>query len=289
MSQWTMRREALRAILAGARCVQPGSVYDAMSSRMAQHIGFEVGMVGGSSASLAVLGAPDLIVMTLTEFAEQCLRMNRSCELPIMVDADHGYGNALNVMRTVEELDTAGVAGLSIEDTDLPPAFGTGSRAQLLTKEEGVGKMLAAVSARRDSSLVIAARTSAISISDMDDTIARVSAYADTGVDAIFLVGIKTRQQLDMVSQHIKLPIILGSGGGELDDLNYLAARGVRMCLQGHHPIRAAVQATYATLKALRNGTPPQDLQGMPSKELMDIATRNADYRRWQSEYLEHH
>ena len=244
-------------------------------------------MVGGSSASLAVLGAPDLIVMTLTEFAEQCLRMNRACELPIMVDADHGYGNALNVMRTVEELNTAGVAGLSIEDTDLPPVFGATANENILTLAEGLGKMQAAVAARKDPDLVIAARTSAVAISGVDDAIERVKAYQETGVDAIFLVGVKTRAELDAVAAVAKLPIIMGGAGGELDDLDYLTSVGVRLCLQGHLPIQAAIQAVYATHKAMIGGARPGDVQGLPSAEIRAVATRSDDYKRWRDDFLE--
>lgn len=287
MSQWAERRAKFRQVLDGNRCVHPGSVHDAISARIAQHVGYEIGMVGGSSASLAALGAPDLIVMTLTEFAEQCLRMNRACELPIMVDADHGYGNALNVMRTVEELNTAGVSGLSIEDTDLPPVFGSGGKSQILSIAEGLGKMRAAVAARKDPSLAIAARTSAIAITSVEDTIERVKAYQETGVDAIFLVGVKTRAELDAIAQVTKLPIILGGGGGELDDIDYLSERGVRICLQGHLPIQAAIQAIYATHKAMIEGTKPGDVQGLPSAEVRAVATRSEDYKRWQSDFLE--
>jgi len=106
------RREALRLILTGSVCIRPGSVYDATSIRIAQDLGFAVGMFGGSVASLAVLGDPDIALITLTELAEQMRRMSRAAALPVLVDADHGYGNALNVRRTVEELETAGAAGL---------------------------------------------------------------------------------------------------------------------------------------------------------------------------------
>ncbi len=91
------RREALRAILSGSQCVRPGSVHDAISIRIAEDLGFEVGMFGGSVASLAVLGDPDVTLITLTELAEQMRRMSRASQLPVLVDADHGYGNALNV------------------------------------------------------------------------------------------------------------------------------------------------------------------------------------------------
>jgi carboxyvinyl-carboxyphosphonate phosphorylmutase len=117
------RREALRSILSGSSCIHPGSVYDATSIRIAEDLGFEIGMFGGSVASLAVLGDPDIALITLTELAEQMRRMSRAAALPVLVDADHGYGNALNVRRTVEELETAGAAGLTIEDTLLPQAL----------------------------------------------------------------------------------------------------------------------------------------------------------------------
>ena len=118
------RRQQLRAIFNSSQCIRPGSVYDPISARVAEDLGFEAGMFAGSIASLTVLGAPDLIVLTLTEFAAQANRICRAGELPLIVDADHGYGNALNVKRTVEELETAGVACLTIEDTLLPKRFG---------------------------------------------------------------------------------------------------------------------------------------------------------------------
>ena len=118
------RREKLRAILQGNACIRPGSVYDATSVRIAEDLGFELGMFGGSVASLAVLGDPDVTLITLTELCEQMRRMSRAAKLPVIVDADHGYGNALNVRRTVQELEAAGAAGLTIEDTLLPQAFG---------------------------------------------------------------------------------------------------------------------------------------------------------------------
>src|SRR6201986_4772231 len=132
---WTDRRRRFRAILKGDRCYHPASVFDPLSARIAQDLGFEIGMFAGSTASLTVLGAPDLIVLTLSEFAGQAYRINRAGGLPLMVDADHGYGNALNVKRTVEELETAGACGLSIEDTLLPPPFGA-TETRLIPIEE---------------------------------------------------------------------------------------------------------------------------------------------------------
>src|ERR687886_2350457 len=130
---WTERREGFRALLAGNRCVHTGSVYDAISARIAEDLGFEVGIFSGSIGSMAVLGAPDLVVLTLSEFAAQAYRICRAGNLCLLVDADHGYGNALNVKRTVEELETAGVAALTIEDTVLPTPYGTGGKTQLIS------------------------------------------------------------------------------------------------------------------------------------------------------------
>src|SRR5881392_3695264 len=157
------RREKLRAILQGNACIRPGSVYDATSIRIAEDLGFELGMFGGSVASLVVLGDPDIALITLTELAEQMRRMSRASALPVVVDADHGYGNALNVKRTVEELETAGVAGLTIEDTVLPTPFAAG-KAQFVSIDEGVGKMRAALAGRQDANLAVIGRTGAIAV-----------------------------------------------------------------------------------------------------------------------------
>jgi len=282
---WTDRRRRFRTLLAGERCIHPGSVFDPISARIAEDLGFEPGMFAGSTASLTVLGAPDLIVLTLSEFAGQAYRINRAGNLPLMVDADHGYGNALNAKRTVEELETAGVCGLSLEDTDLPTPYGT-AKPRLTSIAEGVGKMKAALAGRQDPALCIAGRTSAISISGLDDAIARGKAYEAAGVDALFFVGVKTRAELDAISAATKLPLILGGGTPELSDLAYLGARRVRVALQGHQPFAAAVKAIHDTLKALRDGTPPSKLQGVADAELMKRVTRDADYTKWTKDFL---
>ncbi len=202
---WTDRRTRFRAVLNGSVCVHPGSVYDPISARIAEDLGFELGMFAGSTASLTVLGAPDLIVLTLSEFAQQAYRINRAGGLPLMVDADHGYGNALNVKRTVEELETAGIGGMSIEDTELPTPFGT-TKPRLTSIAEGVGKMKAALAGRQDPGLVVVGRTSALAVTSVEDTIARARAYEAAGVDAMFLVGARTRAQIEAVSGAIACP-----------------------------------------------------------------------------------
>jgi oxaloacetate decarboxylase len=272
------RREKLRSILSGGICVHPGSVYDAISIRIAEDLGFPLGMFGGSVASLAVLGDPDITLITLTELAEQMRRMSRAAALPVLVDADHGYGNALNVRRTVQELETAGAAGLTIEDTLLPAGFGE-AKTQLISLEEGVGKMKAALDGRGDPSLVIMGRTGAASITSIDDAIRRARAYEAAGVDALFFTGIKSRAELEAIASATRLPIVLGGAPEELNVLEYLAGQRVRIALQGHAPIAAATQAVYETQKALRDGTAPKNLKGLPSSDLISRLTREADVK----------
>ena len=251
------RRDLLRSILSGSSCVRPASVYDAISIRIAEDLGFEVGMFGGSVASLAVLGDPDAALITLTELAEQMRRMSRAAALPVLVDADHGYGNALNVRRTVEELEGAGAAGLTIEDTLLPQAFGqTGT--QLISLEEGVGKVKAALDGRSDPALAVMARTGAVSVSGLEDAILRAEAYDSTGVDALFFTGIKTRAELEAICRRDNAADYIGRLPEEMIDLDYLASQRVRIALQRHAPFAAATQAVYETLKALHEGSPPQ-------------------------------
>jgi carboxyvinyl-carboxyphosphonate phosphorylmutase len=257
-----------------------------MTARITQEVGFEVGIFAGSVASMAVLAAPDLIVLTLSEFADQARRIGRACDLPLLVDADHGYGNALNVRRTVEELEMAGVAALSIEDTELPNPHGGGGKARLISVEEGVGKMKAALDARTDPDLVIAGRTSAPGIAAVDEAIRRANAYEEAGVDALFLVGVKGREDLEAIAARVSTPIILGSASREMMDREWLASIGVRICLQGHKVHAAALDAFLRAQTALADGTHPDDLENVASGDTMKRLMRAEDYARWSDEYL---
>lgn len=283
---WTDRRERLRVIIKDKRCIYPASVYDGIAARIAEDLGFEAMMLAGSVGSFAVLAAPDLCVLTLTEFAQQAYRINRAGNLPLLVDADHGYGNALSVKRTVEELETAGVAALTIEDTLLPVPFGASGKENLISIAEGVGKMKAAIAGRQDPRLVIVGRTAAIGVTGVEDTIARLKAYEAAGVDMLFMSGLKTRAQLDAVAAAVKLPLFLGGVPQDLLDRDYLSARNVKICLQGHHSFWAAVQGIHDTLKALRDGAKPGDLKNVASPELQRRLLRQDNYGRWSKEFL---
>lgn len=280
------RRERFRAILAGDACVHPASAFDPISARIAEDLGYEIGMLGGSIASMAVLGAPDIYVLTLSELAEHARRICRASNLPLFVDADHGYGNALNVMRTVEELENAGVAALTIEDTKLPLSFGEGTKESLISMEEGIGKMKAALAARRDPTLVIAGRTSAPEITGIDDTIARCRAYEAAGVDTLFVKGLKIRADLEKVAAAVRLPLVLDRLTPEISDRAWLGSVRVRVALQGHPAYLAGMAGVHATLKALRDGVPPSDLPNMPPAAFGKQVTRDADYARWVKDFL---
>jgi carboxyvinyl-carboxyphosphonate phosphorylmutase len=244
-------------------------------------------MLAGSVASNTTLAAPDLIVLTMTEFADQIRRITRASSLSLLVDADHGYGNALNVMRTVEELEHSGVSAMSIEDTVLPTRFGQKEGSEeLISKEEAVGKLKAAVAARRDPSLMIAGRSSALKVEGTDGAIARAKAYAATGVDAIFLVGVETIDQVKAVHDAVKLPIIVGSAPASLKREDFAKA-GARIVLQGHQPVAAAVKALREVYEHLFKGGAPADLKSrIASNDEMNKLTRNDDYRGWQRDYL---
>lgn len=281
------RRERYRQVLKRDTCVYPASVFDPMSARMAESLGYEVGMLAGSVASATVLGAPDLVVLTLTEFAEQIRRITRASSLSLMVDADHGYGNALNVMRTVEELETAGVAALTIEDTLLPAAFG-GEEEGLIHIAEMLGKLRAAVAARQDPSLVIIGRTSALRHGGIDEAVRRLQAYQTTGVDAFFIVGAGARADIETLHAATSLPLMLGGSPAALwSDLPFLNAHGVRIALQGHAPFYAAAQAVYDVLKHLKDGGTPANLKTpVAAGDVLSTGLRQDAYAGWQDSYL---
>ncbi len=280
------RRKQYRRVLEGTVCIHPASVFDAMSARMAESLGFEVAMFAGSIASGTVLGAPDLVVLTLTEFAEQIRRITRGSDLPLMVDADHGYGNALNVMRTVEELETSGVAALTIEDTVLPSPFGRRGEG-LVSVEEMLGKLRGAMAARQDPALVIIGRTGALRHGGIAEAEKRVKAYQETGIDAIFLAGASSREEVEAMHRVTRLPLLLGGAPPALSDRSFLATHGVRIALQGHQPFYAAAKAVYDTLKYLREGGAPTGLKDrVASEELLSIALKQNEYKRRQGDYL---
>lgn len=282
----TEQRKRLRAVFSGTKCLSPASVYDPLSARVAESVGFEIGMLAGSVASNTTLAAPDLIVLTLTEFADQIRRIMRASKLSLIVDADHGYGNALNVMRTVEELEHAGVSAMSLEDTALPARFGQAGADELISTAEMVGKLKAAVAARRDPSTIILGRTAALKMEGTEKTVARAKAYAACGVDAIFVVGVESVDQVKAVHDGARLPVMVGSAPASIEREDFAAA-GARVLLQGHQPVAAAVKALRETYAHLHGGGAPADLKDkIASPQEMDKLVNGEAYKKWQQDYL---
>jgi carboxyvinyl-carboxyphosphonate phosphorylmutase len=274
-------RAQFRALLASSACYHTASVFDPMSARIAADLGFEVGILGGSVASLQVLAAPDFALITLSEFVEQATRIGRVARLPVIADADHGYGNALNVMRTVVELERAGVAALTLEDTLLPAQFGRKS-TDLIGVDEGVGKIRAALEARVDPDLAIIARTHA-GVLEVDEVIRRTQAYQEAGADGICMVGVRDFEHLEVIAQNLSVPLMLVSyGNPSLRDDARLASLGVRIVVDGHAAYFAAIKATYDCLREQR-GIAASDLS---ATELTHKYTQPEDYIVWAREYM---
>lgn len=284
MKSFTALRERFRELLAGPICLSPATVYDALSARVAQRVGYEIGLLSGSVSAVTLLAASDIVLQTLSEFADQVRSITRASGLSMLVDADHGYGNALNVMRTVQELEHAGVAALMIEDLAMPARFGANS-PQLVSTEEMVGKLRAALAARDDPSLFIIARTAAIKGEDAARGAARVRAYAATGVDAVYVTGLKRLEDFDTICADLSLPVIVGTA--PLLRREDLEERGVRLLLQGHQPIAAVAKALRETYAHLYNGGAPADLEyRLATREEMARLVDQACYDEWRREYL---
>lgn len=275
-------RLAFRALLKSDSCYHTASVFDPMSARIANDLGFEMGILGGSVASLQVLAAPDFALITLSEFVEQATRIGRVARLPIIADADHGYGNALNVMRTITELERAGVAALTIEDTVLPAGYGRKS-TDLVSVDEGIGKIKGALEARIDEALSIFARTNATELSTAE-VISRTKAYEAAGADGICMVGIRDFDHLEEITQHLSVPVMLVTyGNPQLRDNARLAKAGVRVVVNGHAAYFAAIKATYDCLREQRDIT----ASDLSASELSTKYSTLQEYRVWAREFMD--
>jgi 2-methylisocitrate lyase-like PEP mutase family enzyme len=279
-------RTSLKTMLRQPEIVLASGVYDALTASLATDAGFRALYLSGASIAYTRLGRPDIGLVTMSEVADTLSLIRDRVATPLIVDADTGYGNALNVMRTVEELEHAGVSLLTIEDLVMPQRFRAAHEFELVSCEEMTAKLHAALAARRDPTLVIAARTAALKGEDTTRTVARAKAYAATGVDAIFITGLKKLSDFDAVRAVVTLPIIVGTA----PEINRedLAARGVRVLLQGHPPVRAVVKALREVYTHLYEGGSPADLKPkLASLQDMDALMRNAEYAEWMRTYLQ--
>jgi 2-methylisocitrate lyase-like PEP mutase family enzyme len=262
-------------------------VYDALSALLAEQAGFEAVYLSGASLAHTRLGRPDIGLVTASEVENTLANIRERIALPIIVDADTGYGNALNVMRTVEELEHAGVSAMSIEDTALPTRFGQAEGTdELISLEEMTGKLKAAVRARRDPELVILGRTAALKVKGAGSAVKRAQAFAACGVDAIFLVGVEAADQVKAVRDAARLPVMVGSAPASIKREEFAAA-GARVLLQGHQPLPAAVKALKTVYQHLYGGGAPADLKDrVASAKEMDALVDVEAYKKRQKDYL---
>ncbi len=254
-------RARLRSLLMTEAVETPASMLDPLSARMAEEIGFKAGILGGSVAAMAVMGAPDIALITLSDLAEQTRRICRATTLPVIVDGDHGYGNALNVMRTVEEIAHAGAAAISIEDTLLPARFGA-ERAETISAAEFAGKIRAAVRAARESGIVIMARTTGGQSGGVDEALARCVRAEAEGADVLFLTEVTNLADLERVARATRLPIVVG-GAKKVAPYEDLVPLRVRLLAKGHPAYLVGQAAVFAALRAEFGGGPtvePGDL-----------------------------
>ncbi|MGV6874977.1 isocitrate lyase/PEP mutase family protein [Pseudochelatococcus sp. B33] len=284
---YTERRQALRVILQGPECLSPASVYDPLSARIAQDAGFRIGLLSGSVVAATTLGAPDLLLHTLTEFTDQIRKVTRASDISLLTDADNGFGHALNVMRTVQEFEHAGVSAMSVEDT-APAGFGEPiSSTRLVPAEEMAGKLKAALAARSDPAFILAARTKSLAEEGLDAAVARVKAYSATGVDAIWLVTVESLEQLRAIRAVTRLPFIIGTNHGALTR-DQLASVGARIMLQGHLPIAAAVKALTELYDRLARGDEPAALEAdVASAGDMDRWLNAQSFENWAREFMQ--
>ena len=281
----TAQRELLRKHLADNHCIQPASVFDPISARIASSLGLNIGMLAGSVASGVVIGAPDITLITLSELVEQSRRITRASNISLIVDADHGYGNALNVMRTIQELENADVAALTIEDTSLPPLFG-GSGDSLISIDEARKKLHAALQSRKDPATIIVGRTSAMGSEGTEGTLKRIEAYSATGIDALFFTKITTIDQLKAIHQSTSLPIFLGSAPPALRDPSLLADHGVRISIQGHTPFEQMILGLYSSMQEQAQIN-YQSHEKLSDEAIIQIALASQEYKEWQQDFLQ--
>lgn len=266
-------RPTIAEALAGDTCLLASSVFDPISARFAKDLGCSIGLLGGSIAAQVVLGAPDIVLLTADELVQQTRRICRTGCVDLIVDGDHGYGNALNVRRTVQELQAAGAGAVCLEDTLLPRAFGSDDTQQLVSIEEGCKKLSAALDARGDGPMLILARTNAIASHGLEETIRRLTAYQTLDVDALFVPYLKSREQLDAIAQVATKPLVTAGSHADVYDLDYLASRGVKIWGWGHQPYAVALKSLYEAMHALHHGSTPDQFDRESMQRFLNLGT----------------
>ncbi|MFZ3171438.1 MAG: isocitrate lyase/PEP mutase family protein [Carboxydocellales bacterium] len=205
------QRKQLRKLLEAPGLIVAPGAYDALSARLVEQAGFPGVYLTGYGASASILGKADVGLLTMTEMLEQVRNMVKAVAIPVIADADTGYGGILNVLRTVEEYEAAGVAGLHLEDQVFPKRCGHMEGKQVVPMSEHVVKLKVAVKARKDANLLIIARTDARAVNGLADAINRGIAYAEAGADLIFVDAPQSREELKIIAREIPIPV-MGNG-----------------------------------------------------------------------------
>jgi methylisocitrate lyase len=231
--------------------VLPG-VFDALSARIAQHVGFEAMFQTGYGSAAVLLGMPDFGFLNAGETLENARRIIRSVTVPVLVDADTGYGNPLSVWRLVRDLEAAGAAGIFLEDQVWPKRCGHMTGKEVISTDEYILKLRAAMDARRSKDFIIVARTDARAPATLDEAIRRGKAYRKAGADVIFVEAPKTKEELAEIGRSIKAPLVANMiEGGVTPTLkaSELLELGFRIAV---FPLSALYGAAYAMNKILK-------------------------------------
>jgi len=261
-------RRRLRELLAApGPLVAPGA-YDALSARLVEQAGFDVVYMTGFGTTASLIGRPDVGLLSAAEMADNATRIAAAVDVPVIADADTGYGNAINVVRTVRAYEQAGVAGLHLEDQVMPKKCGHMSGKAVIDADEMVGKVRAAVAARRDPDLVLIARTDAAAVHGVDEAIRRGRLFAEAGADALFVEAPTSEEDLARIAGELRgvAPLVFNwAEGGRTPPLSLqrIGELGFSIVLFPIGTLLAATAGIRALLAGLRaDGVPP--LTGLP-------------------------
>jgi methylisocitrate lyase len=234
--------------------VAPGA-YDCLTAKLVERAGFTAVYMTGAGTALTRLGKPDLGFATLSEMVANAAAMASTVSIPLIADADTGYGGALNVYRTVREYERAGIAALHIEDQVFPKRCGHLDGKQVVPIEEMVIKLRAAVEARIDEDFVLIARTDALAVTGFDDTLQRCHAYAEAGADVLFVEALRTREEIARVASEVEVPLLFNfveHGKSPLLPADELQRLGFKMVIFPGSIMLAVLPLVYQILGEIR-------------------------------------
>ena len=279
-------RELFRELISRPNCTLAANIFDPLSARIAHMLGYEIIVLSGSVGKVANLGVPDGVMSNMSDVVDHCRRITRMTDVPLMVDAEDGFGNAVNVVRTVREMEAAGVAAIEIEDNFVPRRFNVADPGLVSTGEQ-VGKLEAAVGARTDPTTVIVARSAALGLCPLDEALERIQAYSQTGAEAVMLTGSSSREQLEAVHGVTSLPLcVLNPPADARNDQAFLNAN-MRILMLGNPTYAVAVNAIYDSLSHLRDGGALEDLAGrQATPDLLRQVNRTDEFIALQERYL---